>query len=413
MQCVAHSENDLRSERNALRTKIGPGGTGNRVGYPVDTMALFPRSRQPLRRHERPPARPRQPFQGLAHPHDRRVAGALCRKRAARVSAECSKGGCGGTSVHLHLSRQGASPRDVCSRRGSGRALFADHKLDDGDLVGLTSLPVIYSVWSGCRAAASVSPVAPSIPGWRVLRISRDVRSAAWTGDGRTSLQGLSGRLVTTTLIGDPRIDDARWALGPREAHVWHLAADNEADAGAYDRWWDLLSHSERGRASRFVVPADRHRFVLAHAALRVILSRYIRNAPTLLTFETNAYGRPELSTSAGGRPLRFNLSHTYGLIAVAVCREYDIGVDVECTLRRSTADWFELAARFFSPFETAALRRLANEQRDQRFLQVWTLKEAYIKARGLGLSIPLHAFSFDLTDDAPPGDPHRPITAR
>jgi 4'-phosphopantetheinyl transferase len=191
--------------------------------------------------------------------------------------------------------------------------------------------------------------------------------------------------------------------LAEEEAHVWHLAADNEGDARAYDRWWELLSHDERGRASRFVLPADRHRFVVAHAALRLILSRYTCSAPTLLGFATNAYGRPELTTTSAGRPLRFNLSHTHGLVAVAVCRAYDIGIDVECMSGRAIANLLDLAARFFSPLETAALRGLPNDQRDRRFLQVWTLKEAYIKARGLGLSIPLHAFSFDLADDSIP----------
>lgn len=193
------------------------------------------------------------------------------------------------------------------------------------------------------------------------------------------------------------------WALGPREAHVWHLAADTEADAPLYDRWWEILSHDERARASRFVFPADRRRFVLAHGALRVILSRYTRTPPARLTFEANAYGRPELSTAAGARLLRFNLSHTRGLIALAVCREYEVGVDVECAWGRSTADLIDLAARFFSPPEAAALRRLPDEERLRRFLQLWTLKEAYIKAYGLGLSIPLDAFSFDLTEDSRP----------
>jgi len=185
---------------------------------------------------------------------------------------------------------------------------------------------------------------------------------------------------------------------------VWHLAADTQGDALAYDRRWELLSPGERARAGRLVFPADRHRFVLAHAALRVILSRYIGTVPTLLAFVTNAYGRPELSTPTGEPPIRFNLSHTHGLVAVAVCRGYDIGVDVESSAGKSSVGLFDLASRFFSPSEIASLHDLPNEQRGERVLQVWTLKEAYVKARGLGLSIPLNAFSFDVTNQSRPG---------
>jgi 4'-phosphopantetheinyl transferase len=185
--------------------------------------------------------------------------------------------------------------------------------------------------------------------------------------------------------------------------HVWHLPAGDGAGARAYDTSWALLSRGERGRARRFVFPADRHRFVVARAALRLILSRYTGISPALLTFETNEYGRPELPASAGAPRLRFNLSHTRGLIAVAACGHYDVGVDVEWMVRRSPAELLDLAARVFSPLETAALRRWPEEERDRRFLQLWTLKEAYIKARGLGLSLPLDAFSFDLTDDSMP----------
>jgi 4'-phosphopantetheinyl transferase len=164
-----------------------------------------------------------------------------------------------------------------------------------------------------------------------------------------------------------------------------------------------LLSHGGHERARRFVFPADRHRFVRAHAAGRIILSRYTGNAPALLSFVTNAYGRPELSTPVGEPPLRFNLSHTHGLITVAVCRRFDVGVDVEYAPDRPTEDLLGLASRFFSPLEAASLRRLRSERRGRHFLQIWTLKEAYVKARGLGLSMPLDAFWFDLANDSMP----------
>jgi 4'-phosphopantetheinyl transferase len=178
---------------------------------------------------------------------------------------------------------------------------------------------------------------------------------------------------------------------------------------------WRLLSHGERARAGRFVLSSDRHRFVLAHAALRVILSRYIGNDPTLLAFDKNAYGRPELSIPTGEPPIRFNLSHTHGLVAVGVCRGYDIGIDVESSAGKSLVGLLELASQLLSPSEIASLHDLSDEQRGRRVLQVWTLKEAYIKARGLGLSIPLKAFSFDVSNPSTPGirlDPPLPDDA-
>lgn len=192
------------------------------------------------------------------------------------------------------------------------------------------------------------------------------------------------------------------WTLASGQADVWYLAVDGEKDAGAHDRWWRLLSQAERERASRFVSPADRDRFVLAHAALRIVLSHYTGIAPARLNFAANAYGRPELVTSVEEPRLRFNLSHTHGLIAVAVCRRYYIGVDVECALGPSE-NLLDVAARFFSPLETAVLGRLPSGERGRRFLQIWTLKEAYVKARGLGLSMPLDAFSFDFGNDSTP----------
>lgn len=142
-----------------------------------------------------------------------------------------------------------------------------------------------------------------------------------------------------------------------------------------------LLTADEIVRADRFVFAQDRALFTVAHALLRRVLG------PGEL--ETGKRGRPELKD----RRVRFNLSHTRGLIAVAVTRSADIGVDVEDMQRRS--DGTSVADRFFSPIETAALFALPQAEQPERFFRYWTLKEAYIKARGLGLAIPLDQFSF------------------
>lgn len=194
----------------------------------------------------------------------------------------------------------------------------------------------------------------------------------------------------------------AEWALGSGDVHIWQLVADNPADAREDDASWRLLSDEERGRADRFRFAADRRRFVLGHAALRLILARYTGAPAAQLSFETNPHGRPELAIPAG-TGLRFNLSHTRGLIALAVCHHHDIGVDVERVVPRGPGELLRLASQVFSHLEVQALLGRPEEERERRFFQLWTLKEAYIKARGIGLSVPLRAFSFDLADGSRP----------
>jgi 4'-phosphopantetheinyl transferase len=134
-------------------------------------------------------------------------------------------------------------------------------------------------------------------------------------------------------------------------------------------------------------------------ALARTTLSRYAPVPPAAWTFRENAYGRPEVDV-AGHQDLWFNLSNTRGLIACVVARDREVGVDVEDTERGT--ETVGVAGRFFSPFEVAALHALPEGARRGRFFDYWTLKEAYIKARGMGLAIPLDQFSF-LLDEAPP----------
>lgn len=193
-----------------------------------------------------------------------------------------------------------------------------------------------------------------------------------------------------------------RWPLAGGAAHVWLLPADDRAVAADLDAALPLLSAGERARHARFVFPRDRDRYLLAHAALRLILADYGRASPASLVFEANQHGRPEIASPPALDGVRFNLSHTQGLIAVAVCRDRDIGVDVEWHGRRTT-DVQTLAGRFFSPIEARALAHETPEDRAERFFDYWTLKESYIKARGLGLALPLDAFSFTLEGAAAP----------
>jgi 4'-phosphopantetheinyl transferase len=131
------------------------------------------------------------------------------------------------------------------------------------------------------------------------------------------------------------------------------------------------------------------------------MLSRYAHVPPAQWTFIENVHGRPEILDRPRGVPdLRFNISHTEGLIACAVTIGREVGVDVEHIGRRLTHD---VAGRFFAPSEVTELTRLPDEEQQRVFFDYWTLKEAYIKARGFGLALPLADFAFTLAPPSPP----------
>lgn len=174
------------------------------------------------------------------------------------------------------------------------------------------------------------------------------------------------------------------------ETHLWWALPDRIHDPELLERQFLTLSTEERERQRRFVSAPHRKQYLVSHALVRHALSRYAPVPPGQWKFELNPYGRPSIREPAEWRGLRFNLSHTEGRAVVAVAWEVDIGVDVQSTAAQG--DFSEIAERFFSPAEIAQLKR-----RPDAFFDFWTLKEAYIKARGMGLSIPLDGFSFVL----------------
>ncbi len=172
------------------------------------------------------------------------------------------------------------------------------------------------------------------------------------------------------------------------------LALDDIA-AAHWPRLAAQLDDTERARAERFHFARDRDAYVAAHALTRALLSLHAPCAPAAWRFTANRHGRPEVIAQGPTPPLRFNLSHTRGLVAVAVTLERDIGVDVEqVNPPRLT---LALAARTFAPAEVAFLRRLPRADLPEALYAFWTLKEAYIKAVGRGLSLPLDSFAFTL----------------
>lgn len=192
-------------------------------------------------------------------------------------------------------------------------------------------------------------------------------------------------------------------ALDDRDVHV-HLvdsdAIDPDALAAARLAW---LSTDERERYERYIPARSRHEYLVTRVLCRTLLARHLGVEPAALAFVLGPYGKPELRdpTLPAGVPLRFNLSNTNGLVACAITRGRDVGVDVEHLNRRT--ETLSVADRFFSAQETAALFALPASAQRQRFFELWTLKEAYIKARGLGLAIPLGSFSFSLQQGGHP----------
>lgn len=181
-------------------------------------------------------------------------------------------------------------------------------------------------------------------------------------------------------------------ALPPDEIHL-HVADDSTITAPALLARYDaMLNPEEAARRDRFHFEQHRHQFLVARALVRSTLSVYRPDIqPAEWQFAANAYGRPRI-TGAGAGTLDFNLSHTDGRIVLAVCRAQSPGVDIERLDRLETVT--DIAARFFAERETRALSALPLSAQRRRFFDLWTLKEAYIKARGMGLSIPLKDFS-------------------
>lgn len=165
--------------------------------------------------------------------------------------------------------------------------------------------------------------------------------------------------------------------LQANEIHVWHAALDR-----ANPRI-EILSEAEKDRAARFVKASDSERYINAHVALRRILARYVASSPAQIEFQTNAYGKPALAEPS---EIQFNLAHSHNSALIAVAQTFPVGVDIEWV--RHNFDAMDLAHHFFAPREIERVRAAP-----ERFFEIWTRKEAFIKAIGMGVSFALHDF--------------------
>lgn len=185
---------------------------------------------------------------------------------------------------------------------------------------------------------------------------------------------------------------------GPSEVHLFYGDPADLAAPEAASQARTLLTGDERERIERYRFERDRLVSLATRVLVRRVLSRYHGVLPAAWRFEATAHGRPFV---AGDAPrVSFNLANTHGLVVCAVAASDDVGVDVERIDRKAP---LEIVDRYFAPSEVAALRALPEAERPRRFFDLWTLKESYIKARGLGLAIPLDGFAFHLRAGAPP----------
>ncbi|MSU62351.1 MAG: 4'-phosphopantetheinyl transferase superfamily protein [Pedosphaera sp.] len=181
--------------------------------------------------------------------------------------------------------------------------------------------------------------------------------------------------------------------LGTCEAQFWLGPLD--VPVLALPSLAELLPDDERDRAGRFHFAADRHRYIVSHAMLRLILGAYLEQSPRLIRFSTNAFGKPFVEAVTNSGQIEFSLSHSGDMAAIGIVRGHPVGVDVE--LVRNEVNIEELAPTIFTAGELASLRTFEGAAREEAFFNGWTRKEAYIKARGAGLSYPLQEFDVSI----------------
>ncbi len=180
-----------------------------------------------------------------------------------------------------------------------------------------------------------------------------------------------------------------------RRIDLWCTYINEIGDELLLSRYDALLSTDERATQGRFVFARDRRRYLVTRALVRTVLSRYARVPPEAWRFSAGPHGRPAISAPMPAPALEFNISHSGELVMLGVTSGRTLGIDTESTARRpANIDGLD---RYFAPEESAALLALPAQARPRRFFELWTLKESYIKARGLGLAIALDAFRFEL----------------
>jgi 4'-phosphopantetheinyl transferase len=199
---------------------------------------------------------------------------------------------------------------------------------------------------------------------------------------------------VATSMRVSKTHDDPLFDLSNGRIEVWHVKV--AAPDILIHQLAPLLSSDENDRAARFQFARHRNAFVVVRGVLRGLLARYTGVSPADVIFEYGPNGKPSLP----GSKIEFNISHTQDIAVLAFTQGCALGIDVECI--RPVEQMMQIAARFFSPAEAQELAALPEEQRERAFFLCWTRKEAYIKAVGNGLSMPLNEFQVTLKENEP-----------
>lgn len=180
---------------------------------------------------------------------------------------------------------------------------------------------------------------------------------------------------------------------------VWFTFVDEIVDEALLARYRKLLPPDELERYQKFRFGNAKKRYLVGRLLLRTVLADYLDLKPESIAFSRGPHGRPYLQGPAAREDVVFSLSYTDGLVAVALCSGISLGLDVECM--DSKIEVLDIAQRYFSADEHRELLKLPGPRRNTRFFEMWTLKEAYLKARGLGLNLPLDEINFAATDGA------------
>lgn len=206
--------------------------------------------------------------------------------------------------------------------------------------------------------------------------------------------------MVTSIFQLPPISVDETLASPPGRVDLWCFFYEEIKDSGLTDSYYALMTSEEQARHHRFYFARDRLLFLATRALVRTVLSAYADVSPEDWRFSAQEQGKPFIKSPTVLPSLHFNLSNTYGLVVCAVSVTHSaLGVDAESIDR--PGETISIADQYFSPHETRSLRALPPTVQKERFFSYWTLKESYIKARGLGLAIPLEQFTF-LLDQGP-----------
>lgn len=184
--------------------------------------------------------------------------------------------------------------------------------------------------------------------------------------------------------------------LSDDEIHVWRASLDLDPDL--LHTMHTSLAPDEQARAARFKFDQDRQRFIAARGILRLILGAYLSQEPAALSFSYGPQGKPSLNQSEEHRVIQFNVSHSHGMALYAFATTREVGVDIEAI--RPMTDWEAIARRFFSPQEVTDILSWPQDLQQEAFFRYWTSKEAYLKARGLGMALSLKSFDVRLSED-------------